>query len=508
MRAIKYYFSSKSKCNFLNPPLKGIVTLYMDSYSLPRHMYWASAIALYGILAFFSFNALTESPPTWFDEGIYLQVAMNNALHGAQEIQLAPNSFASTAFVTGGYPFLKPISWSFSFFSFGVLQARLVMVLFIFACVSAFFFLSRALFGNTIALLTLLLLVTFPPLYGQGKNVLGEVPGLFFLAVFLFSVHALEKRAYEGPWWYILAGITAGLCVSTKPIFFLIGGAVLIAILLHRHRITFRWNQIAVGVCAFLVPLSYWLFQQFGQGDTVAQVLGYYANPYDVQNLNAQMLTNALRFVHETSPMYFLGILATWVASCVIRLWRRLPISFTETVAISFSLLVLVAYLRTAGWYRYYFVAEIPALVFFPFALQTIARTWKNSYAPYLAIGVALLLVLVQSYQLLFTSWVAVHASRTTTHELQTYMATLPSESTYFFYNVPAAVIFLPSQNYYQYLELTPIKKLGVEFLPLLKEGTPGYVITDGRRWQGASSTFSHYSIIKTIDDLIIAKRN
>jgi hypothetical protein len=34
--------------------------------------------------------------------------------------------------------------------------------------------------------------VTFPVLYGNGKNVLGEVPGLVFLFIFLASVFEIE----------------------------------------------------------------------------------------------------------------------------------------------------------------------------------------------------------------------------------------------------------------------------------------------------------------------------
>ena len=106
---------------------------------MSHRVFWIAAVSLFGILAFFSLNNLTESPPTWFDEGIYLQVAMNDSLHGAQELQLAPGTYASTAFVTGGFSFLKPISWSFSMFGFGLLQARLVMVGFIVAIFTLIF---------------------------------------------------------------------------------------------------------------------------------------------------------------------------------------------------------------------------------------------------------------------------------------------------------------------------------------------------------------------------------
>ena len=83
---------------------------------------------LFAILLFFSTYRLTESPPTWYDEGIYDQLAENMAVHGTQRMQVAPDTYVSTASVTGGYPFLYPISLAFRLFGVGLLQARIVMV--------------------------------------------------------------------------------------------------------------------------------------------------------------------------------------------------------------------------------------------------------------------------------------------------------------------------------------------------------------------------------------------
>jgi hypothetical protein len=475
---------------------------------------WLTVACLFGVLGFFSLDNLTESPPTWFDEGVYLQTAINDTLYGHEALRVTPDKFVSAQYVTGGYTFLKPISWVFKIFGIGILQARLVMVAFIFACVGIFFLFLRRLFGFLVALGALALLVTFPPLYGQGKNVLGEVPGLFFLGSLLYSLYWIERREYMGWQWYVLAGISAGLCMATKPIFLLLGGAVLITIALHSRSLTFRWKEILLGVLAFLIPIAVWIFIQFSPGESPIHLLGFYANSYAIADIRAQIIQNILRFFHESAPLYFLMLIGVWSLSYVLR-WRlREKIALAETMALTFSLLVLAAYLRTPGWYRYYFLAEIPALAFFPSAISILLRHLpfnKINIERYGAGASVLILVLVQTYQLFFGSWVSVHSASTTTQDLKAYMATLPKDDTFFIYNSPQVAIFLPNQKYYQYYIPTPTVALGREGLSALSAGIPDIFVTVGEdkfnEFNEASSSISRYEKIETIDGVIFAGR-
>ncbi len=470
---------------------------------------WFVAATLFAVLAFFATNKLIETPPTWFDEGIYLQAAINDSLHGQQELQLSPTEFSSTAYVTGGFSFLKPISWSFSLLGIGLLQARIVMVFFIFGCVAMFFFFIRNLFGWKSGLMSLALMVTFPPLYGQGKNALGELPGLFYLGIFFFSILQLERRRFEGPWWYMIAGIAAGLCIATKPIFFLLGGAILVTALLKRSSIVWRWREILVAALSFLLPFLYWFLHQFFGTDSVQTVLSYYANPYAISDISHQMLVNALRFFHETSPLYFLVLMSIWGSSVALRLYKRNEISVSETMAFAFAMLVWLAFLRTAGWYRYFFPAEVVALIFAPSSAQILSAYFSpKKLANFATFACVALLLFVQCYQLLIGSWVAVHGARTTSHDLQTYMDTLPKDSSFFVYNIPAAVIFLPNQNYYQYLVITPTQTLGTSTIPVITD-VPQYLIVAGKDWDVASTTrFSGFMPVKNVDGTVIAERH
>src|SRR3989338_7685115 len=135
------------------------------------------------LLFFLSTYRLTESPPIWTDEGHLIQVAMNAALHGPQaQLQVAPGKFESGAFsATTGYPALFPVAVAFSLFGVTLVSARLVMAVFILLFVFVAWRLAVRHLPLPLPAHALLLLSTFAPLYGNGNNVLGEIPGLLFL---------------------------------------------------------------------------------------------------------------------------------------------------------------------------------------------------------------------------------------------------------------------------------------------------------------------------------------
>ncbi len=164
------------------------------------------------LLLFAATYKLSEAPAVWYDEGLYSQAAFNFAEHGVHALQTAPDTFITNSYLTVGYTVLFPVSLSYKLFGVGVMQGRAVMVLFILAFAAAFYVLVRMLFGRWQAAWALLLLVSFPVLYGNGKPVLGEVPGMFFLVLTGIALVYLERSNYKSLWAYSAAGFAAGLC--------------------------------------------------------------------------------------------------------------------------------------------------------------------------------------------------------------------------------------------------------------------------------------------------------
>ncbi len=198
-----------------------------------------------------------------------------------------------------------------------------------------------------------------------------------------------------------------------------------------------------------------------------------------------------------------------------IRIYRRKAIALAETSAFIFSVLILLAYLRTAGWYRYFFEAFLLALIFLPHSLRNIFEIlqehprFPRRYSFFVAAAFCGLLSLVQFYQLNFSSWVADHYKSTATADLTRYFATYPPQKSTFVYNAPELVPFLPSRNYYQYIEPTETTSYGKEQLSLLSQGVPDEVFVSPEAYDKNKSLFDAYVQRDTVGSyLLLDKRN
>jgi len=424
------------------------------------------------LLIFLSTYRLTESPPIWTDEGHLIQVAMNAALHGPQaQLQVAPGKFESGAFsATTGYPALFPVAVAFSLFGVTLVSARLVMAVFILLFVFVAWRLAVRHMPLLLATYALLLLSTFAPLYGNGKNVLGEVPGLLYLTLFLLCLSLIE--AGKKSWMQAaLAGLFLGLAVVTKPIFLIVLIPVAVVALFSSTLLT--PPKILAGLGAFAATGALWIWVQFGD-QTLAQMFAYYANPYAIDTA-ATISHNALLFVSAPQPLYALVLLATWMVSIVVRIRKQVIVSRAEYLAVGFALLIYLAFLRITPYYRYYFVGEVFALLYFPFALWTI---WPRRIPKFFFHACMVLLIAAQTYQCFFSSFVAAYYNSHRTRDVSQALGTLSTSTSIFIYNAPELPLFLPAgMPYYQYLFLTPIVILGKEELPLVAQGIPDLVV-------------------------------
>ncbi len=434
------------------------------------------------------------------DEGIISQVSRNVAESGVYKFQTAPKEFVSAGFVTTSYPATLPVSLSFLLFGSGLLQARIVMVLFILALFLAIYCLARKHFEDRWTVyLTLILMSTFAPLYGHGKNVLGEIPGLLSLVIALFFILKIERDS-RSTRDFVLAGLFFGLAFVTKPIFILLGPALLF--LLFKWRKKGNPKQLVMAVIIFLVPIVAWIFIQFS-GDTVSNMLGIYSNPHHTV-VSSAIRDNLLRLFTEAQPMYFLILMAIWYVSLLVRYLRKQPITIVEQAAAIFSCFVFLAYFRTIGYYRYFFLAQFFALFYCASSVMHIFSAKIPKKFLYSALG---LLVVLQLYQTFFNSWVAIHFKSRGTEELTEIMATLPKDSAYYIYQVPEVVLFLPNNNYYQYLRVTEDIEIGYNTLNLLTEGKVPFVITNDESVQNHPELFLKYTKRKSTDRYIFLEK-
>jgi 4-amino-4-deoxy-L-arabinose transferase-like glycosyltransferase len=168
------------------------------------------------MVLFLSLYNLTDYPLTWFDEGSHLHVPKTLVRFGVYA-DYSSEGFRHYGPTIGvGPTVLLPIAAVFWLFGIGLLQARLVMALYLLATVYVFFRLAHTLGGCRLAWVATALLVTTrgAALLLYGRQVLGEVPGLCFLVAALWLWFAGWERS--GRWRLALVGLLFGLAMVTK----------------------------------------------------------------------------------------------------------------------------------------------------------------------------------------------------------------------------------------------------------------------------------------------------
>lgn len=451
---------------------------------------------LVGIILFFSTFRLTESPSVWYDEGIYFQTAANLANQGIAGMQFAPGYIDSISHqLTVGYPLIYLLALWFKIFGASIIAGRSLMVLFMLGLLIVSFILSKRLFGTKPAIGTLALLTTFPPLYGNGKSILGEVPGLFYLALFLLCFNLARASISRKMFWFIIAGICAGLAIVTKPIFLLLLPAIVIGVIVEWKRGGMGIREVLGAAGAGVLPIITWLFVQFQPGDSLKSVLSYYANPSDMTNILQAVLANVRNLFTDLGPLFLVGMMIVWLVSLWLRRKNHKSIRTEEIISIAFSLLVIAAYPRTAGWYRYLFPAQIISLVFSPYALLVIAEQVTLVWKQRALILIFTLLAGLGAYQTMFNSWVAEAYGSRKTAFWQEYFEKLPDSISIFFYDTPEVAMFDRSSNYYQYLQPAG-GDIGTEELDTLIRGIPDMVIMKTGVWK---DQYPYYTIQKEV---------
>lgn len=453
---------------------------------------------------------LAESPAIWYDEGFFEQLAINVSRGGAQAMELSPGHYLSSWSISAGYPLIYPMAVSFATFGVSVFTARIVPATYLVLFVIASYFFVRRQYGELPAGIAALLMATFPLLYGNGKSVLGEVPALFWFTLGLIALQTLEKSTFKNVYTSFLAGLFLGLSFAAKFTFMLVVPAALVVLILRFRtlRTELTLKVFWAGVIGFILPVLLWLYLQFAPGDSLQTTLAFFVNPYGYggQALGAGVIANLLRFLTEATPAYFLLMLAPWAVALYLRR-KTLPLS--ELFAFVFSILVVLAYLRTPGWYRYFFPAMMLAFVFFPMAtiyLRDRMLTLMPRLHPLrslLFVGFVVL-VLVQGYQLAHSSYVASYYKSTRTHDLMAYFGALSPATTVFLYNVPEIAIFLPSTTYYQFVMPHDDQPFGKEALPLLAQGIPELVVVNAETYQHDPNPFTKYKVKDRVSHYLV----
>ncbi len=480
-------------------------------------------VCLAGTILFFSTFHLTESPSVWYDEGLYYQTSANLSSGNGMTFQFAPGQLVDMMpRFTAGYPFIYSLAATFKVFGTGILVARSLMVFWILTLCVGGYLLIRKRFGIPLALASLALVGTFPPLYGNGKSFLGEVPALALLVVSLLCFQRMRRSSPEGrsALWILFSGLFAGLAAAAKTSFlvFLPAFAIIAIIEWYRGNLS-RKEFILAGAFSFL-PVAAWFLTQFNALDSFRTIFTFYVvNPSGAVSVFATMRENLKNFLTEAGPLYLLLMMAVWTASLVIRKRRKAEIPAEERMGFIFSILISAAYFRITGWHRYILPAQIVAMWYFIPSFSVCAERvseiieGKSAVLSRLirkfSVALALLLLFAWGiYGILFNSWVADFYSSHKTAFWQNYFKDAPESRSVFFYDAPEVALFFPNRNYYQYLLLFPV---GGPFgsLKPIEEGKADEVVIRSDFLEGQKALLSkHYHPVLEAYKYTILDRN
>lgn len=444
---------------------------------VPNRVSWQHVLVAVGFVlaVFLSFYRLTESPPTWMDEGIIIDSARSLAEVGKAGLQVAPAVYESAAVVTTSFPLTLPLAAVFKMFGVGLLQARIVMTMYLILFFVLVWAVQTRVSEKKWWSIAFLLLVTFPPIYGNGKNVLGEIPGMVFLLAFIYMLYLIEKKTREKSpislWWYAALGLLFGLCIVTKPTYIICLPALLIAILIKRKSLYRKgWLIVAFGI---LAAVAVWFLIQFGSGE-IHDVLRLYSNPGQ-SYFWPTFLENTRVIFSNAQALLCILLVLVWLGAVFIRAKRKDHISSAEIFALVYSILVMVSFLRIRPYFRYFLPAQILGLIYLMPNLHTVFESLPKKIAGQafyrnIVLLAALLLLIGQVYSLFFTSWVSKYYNSVQTKELEEYFGK-NSGYDYFLYQTPELATFIKSGNFYQYYEVAPKMFVGSSSLQFLEKG-------------------------------------
>ena len=168
------------------------------------------------LIYFFALHNLTRFPAPWFDEGSHLHVPKTLATYGVYA-DISSEGFRYYGPTIGvGPTVMLPVAGMFKIFGVGLLQARIVIALYLLAAVYAFHRLAEHLAGKWIAWIAVALMLSSRSVLflEYGRQLLGEVPGFFFI---LLALYLWFSNWTENDWKRLsLIGLLLGLAMVTK----------------------------------------------------------------------------------------------------------------------------------------------------------------------------------------------------------------------------------------------------------------------------------------------------
>lgn len=421
--------------------------------------YSVLGLIFFGVLAL-SFSTLTTKPQIWVDEAKSIELARNFMNFGKLNIQTAPGEFTGFPEIlqSTGYPVTVPLAIFFKIFGYGLVQARIYMLGWMLAALSAVFIIGRRFFGDYSAIFAVLLIASFASFYDSGRTVVGEIPGFVFLLIGFYFWLDRSEYFWTGFWW--------SLSIVSKPSVFTWIIPTLVLILLFKRK-DFLKNIFLTGF-GMLPAAMGWILLVLGNPFIKASwinILNFYKNPYQSVSLSENAVSNLSQVLQSTTLVYFGGLLILLLMGWYWNEEEKLRKLYQ--FAVFYSAFAFIYYLMSPGWLRYILISELLILFLLPDAAGKAAKFFKD-FSLRLPILILASLFIIQFVHLftaadIFYSNSAILASELLNREF-------PDKSIGVI-NSSALSVLLNTNKRFQFVEMTGLPMIGEN--PLFSDPRP-----------------------------------
>jgi hypothetical protein len=324
------------------------------------------------------FVDLRQRPMPVQDEGAIMLVAKTWAQDGVLATRTSEGCETFGAIQSVGPTLLGPVALAFKYFGAGIQQGRAVAAILSWGTALAMLCLAWQLFGWRCGLLALGFLVASSTVafIGHGRQVLGEVPAVGFLAAGAYVwARNVDQRA---TWPSVLAGLLMGAAMVTKPQYVAVtlASLILCAVLAVVYYGRQHLRAIALmGATAALCAATWHLWQRLAFGpdlyaENAAKLRALARLSYGL-DWHVTVASAKLLFGSQSDHLYyFAGPVA--LLHAIPRCRRSLPAAIVCAFLLAFVVLWLTAFLL--------FLPPVPRFVLGPVALCAlfVAHLWEN----------------------------------------------------------------------------------------------------------------------------------
>jgi 4-amino-4-deoxy-L-arabinose transferase-like glycosyltransferase len=344
-----------------------VITGSRDAHFRLNRWRLTAGILLIGLTGFLLLYRLNVYPAPWYDEGSHLHVAKNLALNGIYADYSSEGVRYYGPAVGVGPTVMLPVAALFKIFGVTITSARAIMVIYAALTLTALYILGNHLADKRLGGAAVLLLLLAPGIefIFAARNVLGEVPGLFFV----LAGYILWLRAdRHSPLLLVSAGVLLGLASITKNQYALI---ILPTILLswladlawYKQR-NWRYFVIPGAVTGFIFGgWTYFVLVALG-GSEFSQNLATLrtASSGAFFIFGRDEMQKALRFLTDSgvyATLFFPSVLYGFILSL-----RRTATGQQWGMLLIFVLVGTALFVTSLAWPRYAFPAVAVASLF------------------------------------------------------------------------------------------------------------------------------------------------